>query len=200
MERESLQSKEDYINSFLDRLEGETLGRMMDYLSSELTNSATMLKARDMLEDQETASGDVDVVRQQEQEHIFAEIVKVGVITHIVNVVYIVIHLQVTQTTVDRYLDDILLQTVYTVAHEDTLMEMGIHPDTVSMETGQPQDGGRRASAASTSTTDKTSKERTAVKQRMKATQKKYLSAAHDQIWGMLDQFKKKGEVGTRTI
>ena len=94
VERESLQSKEDYINSFLDRLEGETLGRMMDYLSSELTNSATMLKARDMLEDQETSSGDVDVVRQQEQEHIFAEIVKVGVITYIVDVIFfIVIHL-----------------------------------------------------------------------------------------------------------
>ena len=41
MERESLQSKEDYINSFLDRLEGETLGRMLEYLSSELTDSAT---------------------------------------------------------------------------------------------------------------------------------------------------------------
>ena len=38
-------------------------------------------------------------------------------------------------------------------------------------------------------------KERAAVKQRMKATQKKYLSAAHDQIWGMLDQFKQRGEV-----
>ena len=81
LEQESLQSKEDYINSFLDRLEGETLGKMMDYLSSELTNSATMVKARDMLEDQQQGSGgDVDVVRQQEQEHIFAEIVKVGVI------------------------------------------------------------------------------------------------------------------------
>ena len=29
----------------------------------------------------------------------------------------------------------------------------------------------------------------------MKATQRKYLSAAHDQIWGMLDQFKQRGEV-----
>ena len=79
VERESLQSKEDYINSFLDRLEGETLGKMMDYLSCELTNSATMVKARDMMEkDHEAGSGEVDVLRQQEQEHIFAEIVKVG--------------------------------------------------------------------------------------------------------------------------
>ena len=43
LEQESLQSKEDYINSFLDRLEGETLGRMLDYLSQELTDSATVV-------------------------------------------------------------------------------------------------------------------------------------------------------------
>ena len=38
---------------------------------------------------------------------------------------------QVTQSTVDKYLDDILMNTVYTVAHEDTLMEMGVDPDTL---------------------------------------------------------------------
>ena len=70
IEKESLLSKEDYINSFLDRLEGETLGRMLEYLSSELTDSATQPRARDMMEDTEDT-------RQQEQEHIFAEIVKV---------------------------------------------------------------------------------------------------------------------------
>ena len=43
LEQESLQSKEDYINSFLDRLEGETLGKMLDYLSQELTDSATVV-------------------------------------------------------------------------------------------------------------------------------------------------------------
>ena len=44
LEQESLQSKEDYIHSFLDRLEGETLGRMLDYLSQELTDSATVVR------------------------------------------------------------------------------------------------------------------------------------------------------------
>ena len=112
---------------------------------------------------------------------------------------HLLFDVQVTQSTVDKYLDDILLTTVYTVAHEDTLMEMGIHPDTLDTGPAQPQEGGRRASAASTSTGgEKSSKEKTAVKQRMKATQKKYLSAAHDQIWGMLDQFKKKGEVSSK--
>ena len=47
LEMESLQAKEDYINSFLDRLEGETLGRMLDYLSQELTDSATVVSRDD---------------------------------------------------------------------------------------------------------------------------------------------------------
>ena len=74
-EKESLQSKEDYINSFLERLEGETLGRMLEYLSSELTDSATVTRARDMMTDD--AEETSEEIRQQEQEHIFAEIVKV---------------------------------------------------------------------------------------------------------------------------
>ena len=44
-------------------------------------------------------------------------------------------------------------------------------------------------------TDSKTAKEKQAVKTKMKMTQKKYLSAAHDQIWGMIGQFRDKGEV-----
>ena len=109
---------------------------------------------------------------------------------------------QVTQSTVDKYLDDILLNTVYTVAHEDTLMEMGLDPDSVQ-EPGEKevrrgaQEAGerRRASTGAQGAEVRGGKERSAVKQRMKATQRKYLSAAHDQIWGMLDTFKQRGEV-----
>lgn len=176
LEQESLQSKEDYINSFLDRLEGETLGRMLDYLSSELEHSATQVRARDMLDQAEAGhSADTETQRQEEQEHIFAEIVKV------------------TQSTVDRYLDTILLETVYTAAHEDTLQELGAEPGAGQLQARRAStgEGGpeREARAGAGG------KERAAVKQRMKATQKKYLSAAHDQIWGMLDQFKQRGEV-----
>ena len=72
-ERDSLQSKEDYITSFLDRLEGETLGRMLDYLSLQLTHSATSERARDMAGDTEQG----ELARQREQDVIFSEIVKV---------------------------------------------------------------------------------------------------------------------------
>ena len=107
---------------------------------------------------------------------------------------------KVTQNTVDKYLDDILLETVYTVAHEDTLHEMGISPAEVGVEAeaGAEDEGtGRRASASETQPEKdvRNRKERSAVRQKMKATQRKYLSAAHDQIWGMLDQFKQRGEV-----
>ena len=174
LEQESLQSKEDYINSFLDRLEGETLGRMLDYLSSELEQSATQVRARDMLHPAEAGdTADTETQRQEEQEHIFAEIVKV------------------TQSTVDRYLDTILLETVYTAAHEDTLQELGAEPGAGQLQARRASTGEGGAGAGAGAGV----KERAAVKQRMKATQKKYLSAAHDQIWGMLDQFKQRGEV-----
>ena len=105
---------------------------------------------------------------------------------------------QVTQSTVDKYVDDILLQTIYSSAHEDTLAEMGLDPDKVQ-ETKETKEV-RRASTGECSTGEggvkgSRSKEARMVRQRMKATQKKYLAAAHDQIWGMLDQFKHKGEV-----
>ena len=108
--------------------------------------------------------------------------------------------MKVTQNTVDKYLDDILLETVYTVAHEDTLHEMGLRPAEVTVEVEPPAEGEatvRRASASESQPEKevRNRKERSAVKQKMKATQRKYLSAAHDQIWGMLDQFKQRGEV-----
>ena len=180
LEQESLQSKEDYINSFLDRLEGETLGRMLDYLSSELEQSATQVRARDMLGPAEAGdTADTETQRQEEQEHIFAEIVKV------------------TQSTVDRYLDTILLETVYTAAHEDTLQELGAEPGAGQLQARRAStgEGGAEREARAGAGAGAGGKERAAVKQRMKATQKKYLSAAHDQIWGMLDQFKQRGEV-----
>lgn len=104
-----------------------------------------------------------------------------------------------TQNTVDKYLDDILLETVHTVAHEDTLHQMGL-PVLSKAEVKAEDDEGatRRASASETQSEVhdvSNSEERNAVRQRMKATQRKYLSAAHDQIWGMLEQFKQRGEV-----
>ena len=62
---------------------------------------------------------------------------------------------------------------------------------------GEDEGTGRRASASETQPEKdvRNRKERSAVRQKMKATQRKYLSAAHDQIWGMLDQFKQRGEV-----
>ena len=86
-ERDSLQSKEDYINSFLDRLEGETLGRMFDYLTIQLTDSATSERARDMAGQTEQ----VELARQQEQDVIFSEIVKVRLFIDRVFIQHIII-------------------------------------------------------------------------------------------------------------
>jgi hypothetical protein len=66
------------MNSFVDLREGETLGQMLNYLSSEFESSA---------EDQ--------IISKQSVHNIFEEISKV------------------TQSTVDRYLNTILLNTFY---------------------------------------------------------------------------------------
>ena len=127
-EKDSREAKEDFINAFLDRLEGETLGKMLDYLSSELTHSAITPKARDIMNE----SGELQEQRkQEEQDHIFSEIVKV------------------TQSTVDKYLDDILLQTIYKNAHEDTLEELGINPGDI--EESKPETGSAAAAATAPS-------------------------------------------------
>ena len=65
----------------LDEIEGETLGQMLEYLSSELDSS----------EDSEV----VRKRRSQQIDHVFCEITKV------------------TQSAVDRYVDGILLNTIY---------------------------------------------------------------------------------------
>merc|ERR1719323_1702854 len=123
---------------------------MLEYLSSELTDSATVTRARDMMTDD--AEETSEEIRQQEQEHIFAEIVKV------------------TQSTVDKYVDDILLQTIYSSAHEDTLLELGVDPEQVSAE--EETGAGRRQSTGDTGA-EVRSKESRMVRQRMRTTQKK---------------------------
>ena len=90
----------------------------------------------------------------------------------------------------DKYCDDILLHTIYSSAHEESLAELGLSPDQVKVERRVESAGSAHPPARETNL-----KEKTAVKQKMRATQRKYLSAAHDQIWGMLDTFKQKGEV-----
>ena len=69
------------VDAFLDEIEGETLGQMLEYLSSELDSS----------EDSEV----VRKRRSQQIDHVFCEITKV------------------TQSAVDRYVDGILLNTIY---------------------------------------------------------------------------------------
>ena len=54
---------------------------MLEYLSSELTDSATVARARDMMTDD--AEETSEEIRQKEQEHIFAEIVKVNIFYHL---------------------------------------------------------------------------------------------------------------------
>ena len=83
---------EERIDEFLARIEGETLGRMLDYLSFELTHSVITPRAQDILQLNE----DEREKRQGEkQEKLY---IQIG---------------ELTRSTVNLYLDQVLLTTVY---------------------------------------------------------------------------------------
>merc|ERR1712037_986890 len=99
---------------------------------------------------------------------------------------------KVTQSCVDQYLDSILLQTIYTSAHQESLASMGLPAAQVeaSLQVAPVDRRGSTGGLKEPPTPREGLKETGAVKARLRATQRKYLAAAHDQIWGMIDQFK----------
>lgn len=90
-EDEQLQA-EDRIEEFLSRIESDTLGKMIDYLSFELTHSVITPRAQDILE---LDNMERDKRREEKQNQLYSQI------------------LQVTRSTVNLYLDQLLLSTVY---------------------------------------------------------------------------------------
>ena len=84
------------IEAFLDQIEGETLGEMMNYLSAELQNS----NAREHHQ-----------YHEEEEDKIYDEMTKL------------------TRSTVDRYLDKIILDILYksaqAVAEKETEHQLG---------------------------------------------------------------------------
>ena len=151
---------EHRVDAFMDEIEGETLGQMLSYLSSELESST------------DDRSSD-DVVSRQNVDHIFEEITRV------------------TQSTVDRYLDTILLDTLYRHAGRSAVKET---------ERSDP-DGERRCSSAS-GTDDAEPKPTPTrqssglkIRQRIKDFQRQHLLAAGEALYAVLAELKARGEV-----
>merc|ERR1712083_956464 len=82
-------------------------------------------------------------------------------------------------------------------AHQESLASMGLPAPQVeaSLHVAPVDRRGSTGGLKEPPTPREGLKETGAVKARLRATQRKYLAAAHDQIWGMIDQFKVKGEV-----
>ena len=151
---------ENRVDAFMDEIEGETLGQMLSYLSSELESST------------DERSSDADAaVSKQNVDHIFEEITRV------------------TQSTVDRYLDTILLDTLYRHAGKSAVKET---------ERSDP-DGERRCSSASG--TDELDPKPTRqssglkIRQRIKDFQRQHLLAAGEALYAVLAELKARGEV-----
>ena len=96
---------------------------------------------------------------------------------------------KVTQSTVDRYLDTILLDTLYRHAGQSALKET---------ERSDP-DGERRCSSASGTDESKIRMKRLSgglgIKQRIKDFQRQHLLAAGEALYAVLADLKSKGEV-----
>lgn len=145
------------IDAFLDEIEGETLGQMLQYLSSELDSS----------------DADSEVVRKrrsQQIDHVFTEITKV------------------TQSAVDRYVDGILLNTIYKKAGQEAGKDLQEKLEKVKL---------RRASTSDLEQgpVEPEKAQSLKIKRRIKEFQKKHLLAAHEALWGVLGEMKSKGEV-----
>lgn len=150
------------IDAFLDEIEGETLGQMLQYLSSELDSS----------------DADSEVVRKrrsQQIDHVFSEITKV------------------TQSAVDRYVDGILLNTIYKKAGQEAGKDLQEKLEKVNL---------RRASTSDLEQgpVEPEKAQSLKIKRRIKEFQKKHLLAAHEALWGVLGEMKSKGEVRSCVI
>ena len=119
--------------------------------------------------------------RTEQIDHVFAEITKV------------------TQAAVDRYVDGILLNTIYKKAGQkaDVVMQEKVR----KLRRSSTSDLGENLYSSMENLMDKggtgsgNSTDNLKIKRRIKDFQKKHLLAAHEALWGVLGEMKERGEV-----
>ena len=158
------------VEAFLDEIEGETLGQMLSYLSSELESTDDPEQAEQ--------SADRNKRRTEQIDHVFAEITKV------------------TQAAVDRYVDGILLNTIYKKAGQKAGVAM--EEKVRKLRRSSTSDLGENLYTSSMDTIMERDTDNLKIKRRIKDFQKKHLLAAHEALWGVLGEMKEKGEVCKR--
>lgn len=108
--------REEFVDSILQKLEGEAMGDMLDYLSKELIRlqeerriaAFAMLaeRQRRIREAEESGLRQVEERRRREQDELFKQMLKM------------------TQNTVDSYLEDVILQSTLDTASEQARFEI----------------------------------------------------------------------------
>ena len=124
--------------------------------------------------------------RTEQIDHVFAEITKV------------------TQAAVDRYVDGILLNTIYKKAGQkaDVVMQEKVR----KLRRSSTSDLGENLYSSMENLMDKggtgsgNSTDNLKIKRRIKDFQKKHLLAAHEALWGVLGEMKERGEVSNSKL
>ena len=158
---------------------------MLSYLSSELESSEDHPGAGDdpSSSERNNQNNSERIKRRTEQiDHVFAEITKV------------------TQAAVDRYVDGILLNTIYKKAGQkaDDVMQEKVR----KLRRSSTSDLGENLYSSMENLMDKggtsaggNTTDNLKIKRRIKDFQKKHLLAAHEALWGVLGEMKERGEV-----
>lgn len=159
------ESRDSQIEAFLDQIEGETLGEMMNFLSAELESNACSSNKQEKLNTGLTSTS-------EEEDKIYDEMTKL------------------TRSTVDRYLDKIILDILYksaqAVAEKETDQQLGGCP-TTDHRRSSTSDLVQRASSPPTSPIAPVNLE---IKKRLKILQKSHLMQAHDALMTVLGEIK----------
>ena len=124
--------------------------------------------------------------RTEQIDHVFAEITKV------------------TQAAVDRYVDGILLNTIYKKAGQkaDVVMQEKVR----KLRRSSTSDLGENLYSSMENLMDKggsgsgNTTDNLKIKRRIKDFQKKHLLAAHEALWGVLGEMKERGEVSNSKL
>ncbi|CAK8694852.1 unnamed protein product [Clavelina lepadiformis] len=123
-QRKLYQQKESGVDEVLSQLEGESIGDMLDFLSKELIrleeerriHAFSMLaeRRRRTREAEESGRRQVEERRRREEDEIFKQLMKVH------------------QSTVDTYLEDIVMNAVDGTADEQARQEIQEHADRIN--------------------------------------------------------------------
>ena len=162
---------------------------MLSYLSSELESSEDQPGAGDdpSSSERNNQNNSERIKRRTEQiDHVFAEITKV------------------TQAAVDRYVDGILLNTIYKKAGQkaDVVMQEKVR----KLRRSSTSDLGENLYSSMENLMDKggtgsgNTTDNLKIKRRIKDFQKKHLLAAHEALWGVLGEMKERGEVSNSKL